>query len=49
MLDYKIKELKKQLEPRDDEIGRKKEQIKEMEAELERSYIVMALYSYGPI
>ncbi len=36
MLDYKIKELKKQIEPREQEIADMKEQIKEMDGELER-------------
>lgn len=36
VLDYKIKELKKQIEPREQEIGNMKEQIKEMDQELER-------------
>ena len=36
MLDYKIKELKKQIEPRELEISDMKEQIKEMDHELER-------------
>ncbi|XP_021796068.1 cilia- and flagella-associated protein 57 isoform X4 [Papio anubis] len=35
VLDYKIKELKKQIEPRENEIRVMKEQIQEMEAELE--------------
>ena len=37
VLDYKIKELKKQLEPRDAEIQAKQEQIQEMRMEEERS------------
>lgn len=36
VLDYKIKELKKQIEPREEEIAEMKEQIKEMDGELER-------------
>ena len=36
MLDYKIKELKKQIEPREVEIMDMKEQIKDMDLELER-------------
>jgi uncharacterized protein (DUF3084 family) len=36
VLDYKIKELKKQIEPRELEIADMKEQIKEMDHELER-------------
>merc|ERR1712110_574930 len=36
VLDYKIKELKKQIEPHVNEIKLNKEQINEMEAELER-------------
>uniref|UniRef100_A0A183B129 Growth arrest-specific protein 8 n=1 Tax=Echinostoma caproni TaxID=27848 RepID=A0A183B129_9TREM len=36
VLDYKIKELKKQIEPRENDIKNYKEQIQEMEAELER-------------
>lgn len=36
MLDYKIKELKKQIEPREHEIRANQEQIHEMESELER-------------
>uniref|UniRef100_A0A7S0YIJ8 Cilia- and flagella-associated protein 57 n=1 Tax=Polytomella parva TaxID=51329 RepID=A0A7S0YIJ8_9CHLO len=36
VLDYKIKELKKQIEPREAEISDMKEQIKEMDGELER-------------
>lgn len=36
VLDYKIKELKKQIEPREQEISDMKEQIKEMDGELER-------------
>ena len=36
MLDYKIKELKKQIEPRENDIKAMKEQIQEMESELER-------------
>ena len=36
MLDYKIKELKKQIEPREVEIMEMKEQIKDMDQELER-------------
>ena len=36
MLDYKIKELKKQIEPRELEIADMKQQIKEMDHELER-------------
>ncbi|KAG9393987.1 WD domain, G-beta repeat [Carpediemonas membranifera] len=36
VLDYKIKELKKQIEPRELEIGSMHEQIREMDAELER-------------
>lgn len=36
MLDYKIKELKKQIEPRELEIADMKHQIKEMDQELER-------------
>ena len=36
VLDYKIKELKKQIEPKDLEISEMKEQIKEMDGELER-------------
>jgi len=37
VLDYKIKELKKQIEPRALEISDMKDQIKEMDRELERS------------
>lgn len=36
MLDHKIKELKKQIEPREEEIADMKQQIKEMDQELER-------------
>jgi len=36
VLDYKIKELKKQIEPREQEIVDMKDQIKEMDGELER-------------
>ena len=36
VLDYKIKELKKQIEPREVEIMEMKEQIKDMDQELER-------------
>ena len=36
VLDYKIKELKKQIEPREREIRANQEQIHEMESELER-------------
>lgn len=36
MLDFKIKELKRQIEPRETEIGSMKEQIKEMDRELEQ-------------
>ena len=36
VLDYKIKELKKQIEPREQEIADMKDQIKEMDGELER-------------
>lgn len=36
VLDYKIKELKKQIEPRELEIADMKQQIKEMDHELER-------------
>jgi hypothetical protein len=36
VLDYKIKELKKQIEPREEEIAEMKGQIKEMDGELER-------------
>jgi len=36
VLDYKIKELKKQIEPREVEIMDMKEQIKDMDSELER-------------
>merc|ERR1711907_829436 len=36
VLDYKIKELRKQIEPKDMEINGMKETIKEMDAELER-------------
>merc|ERR1712196_540019 len=36
VLDYKIKELRKQIEPKDLEINGMKETIKEMDAELER-------------
>jgi len=36
VLDYKIKELKKQIEPRENDIKAMKEQIQEMESELER-------------
>lgn len=36
MLDFKIKELKRQIEPRETEIGSMKEQIKEMDKELEQ-------------
>mmetsp|Transcript_22834 Transcript_22834/g.63112 ORF Transcript_22834/g.63112 Transcript_22834/m.63112 type:complete len:1547 (+) Transcript_22834:150-4790(+) len=36
VLDYKIKELKKQIEPREAEILEMKDQIKEMDGELER-------------
>lgn len=36
VLDYKIKELKKQIEPRENDIKEMKEQIQEMESELER-------------
>jgi prefoldin subunit 5 len=36
VLDYEIKELKKQIEPREQEISDMKEQIKEMDGELER-------------
>lgn len=35
VLDFKIKELKRQIEPRETEIGSMKEQIKEMDRELE--------------
>lgn len=35
MLDYKIKELKQQIEPRENEIAAMKKQIKEVDAELE--------------
>lgn len=36
VLDFKIKELKRQIEPRETEIGSMKEQIKEMDRELEQ-------------
>ena len=36
MLDYKIRELKSQIEPRQDEIAQAKQKIKEMDSELER-------------
>lgn len=36
MLDFKIKELKRQIEPRETEIGNMKEQIKEMDKDLEQ-------------
>lgn len=36
VLDFKIKELKRQIEPRETEIGSMKEQIKEMDKELEQ-------------
>ena len=36
VLDYKIKELKRQIEPRENEITDMKEQIKEMDQELEQ-------------
>lgn len=36
MLDFKIKELKRQIEPRETEISSMKEQIKEMDRELEQ-------------
>ncbi len=36
VLDYKIKELKRQIEPRELEIGAMREQIREMDGELER-------------
>merc|ERR1712023_12718 len=36
VLDYKIKELKRQIEPRENEITDMKEQIKEMDSELEQ-------------
>merc|ERR1712028_293145 len=36
VLDYKIKELKRQIEPRENEITDMKEQIKEMDHELEQ-------------
>lgn len=35
VLDYKIKELKQQIEPRENEIAAMKKQIKEVDAELE--------------
>ena len=36
VLDYKYKELKKDIEPKDTQIGHMKDQIKEMDEELER-------------
>ena len=36
MLDYKIKELKRQIVPRENEIADMKSQIKEMDQELEQ-------------
>lgn len=36
MLDFKIKELKRQIEPRETEIGSMKDHIKEMDRELEQ-------------
>lgn len=36
VLDFKIKELKRQIEPRETEIGSMKEHIKEMDRELEQ-------------
>ena len=38
VLDYKIKELKKQIEPREVEVVEMKEQIKQMDGELERAH-----------
>merc|ERR1711988_189157 len=39
VLDYKIKELKKQIEPREKEITEMKERIKEIDGELERYHL----------
>lgn len=36
MLDYKIKELKRQIEPRENEISDMRNQIEEMDLELEQ-------------
>lgn len=36
MLDFKIKELKRQIEPREMEIGNMKDHIKEMDRELQQ-------------
>ena len=36
VLDYKIKELRKQIEPRENQISAMKDRVKEMDAELER-------------
>ena len=44
MLDYKIKELKKQIEPREHEIRANQEQIHEMESELERFHKAGSLF-----
>lgn len=38
MLDYKIKELKRQIEPRENEISDMRNQIEEMDLELEQVY-----------
>jgi chromosome segregation ATPase len=40
VLDYKIKELKKQVEPREQEISGMKEQIQKMDTELEHYHKV---------
>lgn len=44
MLDFKIKELKRQIEPRETEIGSMKEQIKEMDRELEQVCVHASTY-----